>query len=70
MKNFDAFMATLTEDKLSKIAERGNEPLTINYSDGTSVGTAIGIISLKLSLNLLREYHEWLLLTEQDQVQD
>ena len=70
LKNFDDFLATLTEDKLSEIAERGNEPLTVNYSDGKSIGTAIGIISLKLSLNLLREYHEWLVKIDQSQSPD
>jgi hypothetical protein len=65
-KNFGDFIATLSEDKLTEIAENaGNyskeNPLQIDNDGNINIGNHIGVISNILTIGLLAEYHEWLL---------
>lgn len=65
MKNFNEFRSTLTEEKLSMIANRGKELLTSihegqNTADPSYLGNQIAAIALGESLALLELYHQWL----------
>lgn len=57
-KDFDEFMSTLTSEKIQALID--NLPESIKQSDLKNILTTSGSISILLSLDLLRMYHDWL----------
>lgn len=64
-KNFDDFLKTLTKEQIIEICDEVNETnLKSNYSldqEGfKNLLNSIGVIDIKLTLGILRLYHNWL----------
>lgn len=62
-KVFEDFLATLTEERVAELAESASQftkdnPISTNSSD---LGNHIAVISNLLTINLLNEYHQWLM---------
>lgn len=54
MEDFSAFMQTLDQ---SKIIESGSENIDVNKNSVSNTSA----LSTSISLELLRQYHEWLM---------
>lgn len=57
-KDFNDFMSTLTSEKIQALMD--NLPESIKQSNLKNILTTSGSISILLSLDLLRMYHDWL----------
>ncbi|MFI3887618.1 hypothetical protein [Streptococcus parauberis] len=62
-KNFDDFLATLTEDVYLEIADIANKRVNNLEQKSDNVielGTTSGMISATMTIELLKRYHDWL----------
>lgn len=64
IKSFDEFLETLDEDTYSAIAQNASkaaEEIRSETDDPkNNLGNQIGVISMLMSRDLLRLYHDWL----------
>lgn len=62
MKSFDEFLSTLSANRVSELVGRANQTATAiaNSVPEQQQETLIAATAYSTSLELLREYHEWL----------
>ncbi|NQM29312.1 hypothetical protein HO415_01240 [Streptococcus suis] len=62
MKSFDDFVSTLSAQKVTEVVGKANQTATsiANSVPEQQKETLIAVTAFNTSLELLREYHEWL----------
>ncbi|MBY5009442.1 hypothetical protein [Streptococcus suis] len=62
MKSFDDFVSTLSAQKVTELVGKANQAATsiANSVPEQQKETLIAVTAFTTSLELLREYHEWL----------